>query len=461
MRRIPLYDAPGKYALLLFHGEDIKQLENGQDEVMITDFEMYQNFKTNHPECASRLISQELFEKYMKPDIPMWLADSSDFDFILNKKYFNILPKSAEIIPTVNCCFRCEQCSYRQPKELEGLWTDKTLNLDQEYNMSMESMQTIIERLYVAGTCNVVFTGGGEPLVNKDVTLYGIHLAKEKHMNVGLYTNGMFLQEDVCKKICETSPAFIRISVYGLTSVEFERYTHASKKGYDNVIHNIKTLIKVRDDMGVNTSIALSFLVHPILIPDIRKIDEFLDYFTEDELNRLYSIRFTPAVDYFYNNQHDNRYFNDIFEFLQDYSEKNNAVKIIPYWHRLNDLYSKKIYSECYGNGYYAEIGPDGNMYLCCEKLLQKEFCFGNIIQNSIEEIYASNLRKETIDVIKSEHCLACPNLCKPHEINKQIYHVIDFLKHFPKENLIQWRDDLLKIAKSNDSLGKLNAFES
>lgn len=461
MRRVPLYDAPGKYALLLFRGEDIKQLGDIKDEVLISDFETHQNFKISYPNHSSRLISEELFEKYIKPDIPMWLADSSDFDCILNNKFLYILPKSAEIIPTVNCCFRCEQCSYRQPKELEGLWTNRALNFNSKYNMSIEFMQTVIERLYSAGTKNVVFTGGGEPLLNKDVTLYGMQLAKEKYMNVGLYTNGMFLLKDVCKRICETSPSFVRISVYGLTSIEFEKYTKTSKEGYDNVIHNIKTLIKVRDDMGIKTDIALSFLVHPILIPDIRKINEFLNYFTEEELNSLYSIRFTPAVDYFYDNQHDNSYFNNIFEFLQNYSKKMSSVKIIPYWHRLNDLYNKKIYSNCYGNGYYAEIGPNGNMYLCCEKLLQKDFCVGNIIQNSIQEIYTSNVRSEIIDVIKSECCLTCPNLCKPHEINKQIHYVIEFLKYFPKENLIQWRKDLLEIAKSNDSLGKLNAFES
>lgn len=409
MLRIPLYDAPGKYALFLFPGDDIKQLEDCRDEMMIIDFEMYQKFKADYPERTIRLVSQEFFEKYMKPDVPMWLTDSLDFDCILSKNYVDILPKSAEIIPTLNCCFRCEQCSYRQPKELEGLWMDRTLNLSQKYNMSMECMQTIIEKLYAVGTYNVVFTGGGEPLINKDVTLYGMLMAKKKNMNIGLYTNGMFLQEDVCRKICEISPAFVRISVYGLTSVEFEQYTHTSQKGYNSVINNIKTLIKVRNSMGVNTNIALSFLVHPILIPDVRKIDEFLNYFKEDELNSLYSIRFTPAVDYFYNNQHDNKYFSDIFEFLQNFSKKNSSVKIIPYWHRLNDLYSEKIYSECYGNGYYAEIGPDGSMYLCCEKLLQKEFCFGNIIQNTVEEIYNSSLRKAMIDAIKRKKMFDMP----------------------------------------------------
>lgn len=62
---------------------------------------------------------------------------------------------------------------------------------------------------------------------------------------------------------------------------------------------------------------------------------------------------------------------------------------------------------------------------------------------------------------LKEKKCSICPNLCKPHEINKQIYSVVDFLEYSKKENLIQWRNDLLKIAKSGDSLGKLNAFES
>lgn len=100
-------------------------------------------------------------------------------------------------------------------------------------------------------------------------------------------------------------------------------------------------------------------------------------------------------------------------------------------------------------------------MYLCCEKLLQKGFCIGNVIQDSIEDIYSSELRKNVIDIIRSEHCLKCPNLCKPHEINKQIQYVIDFLNASPKESLIQWRDDLLKIAGNSNSFGKLNAFES
>ena len=57
--------------------------------------------------------------------------------------------------------------------------------------MTLDTVLCIIDRLKESGTKNIVFTGGGEPLFNPEVTLAGMSLAKKNNMNVGLYTNGV------------------------------------------------------------------------------------------------------------------------------------------------------------------------------------------------------------------------------------------------------------------------------
>lgn len=459
MRNIPLYNKVGEFGAFFDDLEELKQYYSVNQKVGNNIFYITSNLHENTGLNVKNISINE-YNKYLNPKIPNWIKDKKIFEYCINKEFISILPQSAEIIPTMNCCFRCKQCAYRFVKEQHNIWDSNENNYSSLFNMDKETMKKVIDRLYEAKTNNVVFTGGGEPLYNSKVTLYGMRYAKEKGMNVGIYTNGLFLTSEIINEIIEIEPLFVRISIYGMDGQSFSNYTNSSSEAFYKIIKNIKILLKSKKNNNSNIQIILSFLLHPDLFPMVNVIDTFFDdYFNIEELRALSYIRFTPAVDYNYNRQHEYTFFKKIISKVDIISEKYaQYTNIVCYSHRFDDLYKKKIYQECYGSGFFAEISPNGDMYLCCEKLMNEEFIIGNIITDSVYDIYKSKKRKTVLENVNLNKCLDCPFLCKPHEINKQLNNLVNI----SNSEANRWRNEIINIA--SDELiysGPLNAFES
>lgn len=461
MKIIPLYDKVGYYG---FFFASIDEFNNYASQI---DWDFSDAF-VEISSCeiiritqkGRNKISRDELNKYLNPPMPFWIKDDFNYSCAINKRFADIKPKTAEVITTMNCCFRCLQCSYREPKEKIGVWNKIVPNVSNKYNMSIEHVEAVVDRLYKAGIENIVFTGGGEPLFNSQVTLMGMKHAKDRDINVGLYTNGYFLNEQVIEKIKTINPLFIRISIYGMDSNSFRRYVNIEENGFYHIINNVKKLLSVKNKGELNSKIILSFLVHPELYPDISYVDHFFeDYFSMDELKAFAYIRFTPAVDYFHNEQHDRVFFDTFFQRVTKNAERlKNVVPLIVYTHRINDLYIKGTFSECLGSGFYTEIAPNGDVYLCCERIMDDDYLIGNIIDDSLEDIFYSEKRLNLIRQINVHKCQMCPPLCKPHEINKQLAQ----LAEISTQQLQQWRTDLLEISKKSGIFGgNMNDFES
>ena len=186
-----------------------------------------------------------------------------------------------------------------------------------------------------------------------------------------------------------------------------------------------------------------------------------------DEINLIRYIRFTPAVDYFSGQQHDRQMLVQAFETVEGYVKEDfqdSLVDIKPFYHRLEDLHAPKCYSVCRGSGWYAEIGPNGDVYLCCEKLFMPSFKIGNLIDQSLEDIFLGQRRKDVLRRVNKLGCSCCPPLCKPHELNKVLERFEAFRNAQAHEDWV--REALDCYVKTTDSPyrfapGKFNDFES
>lgn len=152
-----------------------------------------------------------------------------------------------------------------------------------------------------------------------------------------------------------------------------------------------------------------------------------------------------------------------MFANIENYAKKSKEyLNIVTYRHRLNDLYKLKEYDKCRGSGFYAEVGPDAKMYLCCEKLTDSQYELGTLKKYDIEQIFNDERRKKILNQISTKKCKECPSVCKPHEINKQLAAVEELVLKGKIELINEWRNDLIKKSINSEYFpGKLNAFES
>ncbi len=475
LERLPNPLSVGKYFLFVrnYTKEDFRILEHKIDptiEQVIVEGDVCELPKISS-NVSVKFVSEEEFLAAKNIKIPNWVCHLPNLENILKGDYHAIRPVTAEFVSTLNCNFRCVQCSYTEPKKAKNVWLKEEssvpsfqANNSKATNMTPDVMEITLDRLAEGGVRNILFTGGGEPLITP-ITLEGMRRASLNGNVIALYTNGRFLDAQTSQHLLELEPLFVRVSVYGGNTESSQQYTQAfsDKASYQKVIQHLKEFSKIKKELQSSTNFGLSYLVHPLTINSIKdfvkdilklEIGESLDY-----------IRFTPAVDYFFGRQHDQTIIEQAFKNIEEHyvdALEEQGIKVKLYYHRVSDLNKKKTYDTCRASGWFVEVAPSGEVFLCCEKHFISEYRIGDLTSQTLEEIWNSDLRRNVIDRVNSSHCGDCPTLCKPHELNK-VFNLIEELRFDEPISVVdRWTKDLIAYGKiSTYCPGRLDDFQS
>ena len=63
----------------------------------------------------------------------------------------------------------------------------------------------------------------------------------------------------------------------------------------------------------------------------------------------------------------------------------------------MKKMHHKKCYSECYGLPFMTHIDAKGNVWPCVAHIGTEEFCYGNIYEQTFEEMWEGNKRKQIL----------------------------------------------------------------
>lgn len=382
-----------------------------------------------------------------EPVYPVWTRDITRSMQVVEGKYSEIIPLTFEFIPTLNCIFRCIQCSYREPKEQLGIW--KRNIFSPAFHMDKDTMMLLLEKLKDGGVNDVLFTGGGEPLLSKSTPNAMRYAHDVLGMRVGLYTNGALVTGDKARDIIAAKPAFVRVS---LNAGQREAYLkhHRPLKGdkkidyFLNAQRGIELLAKMKAELQSETVLGVSYLVGPDNAQDVVNGARLIAQLARKYRGMINYMRFTPSVNYFGDEQHPRDLFERILAEIEKEALpmlKDAGVDARVYFHRFRGLHEPRTYDQCLAAGWYGGIGPGGILYWCCEKLFNQSFAFGSLLDSSLPELWSGEERKRVIDLVsravKREADSPCPVVCKPHEHNK-VFAKIEKLR----------RDGKIEIAK-------------
>jgi radical SAM protein with 4Fe4S-binding SPASM domain len=98
----------------------------------------------------------------------------------------------------------------------------------------------------------------------------------------------------------------------------------------------------------------------------------------------------------------------------------------------MKKLDSGHAYKKCYSTPYFwAHMMADGDLYGCSAYLQQSKFCYGNLKENSFQEVWESEKRLKSISYVKEKlDITGCRENCRMDEVNGYLWQ----LKH-PKEH--------------------------
>jgi len=285
--------------------------------------------------------------------------------------------------------------------------------------LNSSSLKTFIHQAARKKVKSILYSGEGEPLLHKDIVEI-IAFTKRKGIDVALSTNGVMFDEE---KATEILPhlTWIRVSL-NAGSKEGYAYIHGTKSSdFDLVIKNLKRAVRIKKGNKNFCTIEVQFL----LIPQNSK-----------ELLRLASILSGTGVDYLAvkpYSQHpssENRLaplfkYKDLLfleEKLKKYSKDSFQVIFRKEAMKKIDE-KKKPYQCCLGLPFIAHISADGYVYPCNAFAGKKSFSFGNICNDSFEEIWKGKRRKKIMSRIYNKWDVnKCRKSCRIDEINRYLW---------------------------------------
>lgn len=316
-------------------------------------------------------------------------------------------PLYMEISPVGKCNHRCVFCAY----DYIG-YPNRSLDKNVLYNCLKEMQEK--------GLKSVLYAGEGEPLLHKDISEMIIN-TKNLGIDVGLFTNGELLTKKLNEEIFK-SLTFIRFSV---NAGDEDTYSKIHKKDvFNKIINNIKHCVFLKEKYKLNITIGMQFVLLPENIHTVENIVKIaaeigVDYISIKPFNQQNEKQF-----YQLEKQFEYAKLEELFLKLESYSRKDFNVTA-----RVNSFknYYSRDYNHCYGCNFITVLNSAGELASCLPYWDKKDFIYGNINNNTFNEIWNSNNRATIKKYLENNiNVHSCPPNCRPNAINSYLYE----LKH-------------------------------
>ena len=284
--------------------------------------------------------------------------------------------KKITFLVSNNCNFRCKHCFV-----CAGNKKDNEMNKEEKHRA--------IDKIYELGVEKISFSGG-EPLMDKNIFEY-MSYAKQKKLKIGFLTNGLMLDDEKIKMLEKLEIDSLSISLYTNDIIELNQLI------YDKYLE--KTIDTLKKISKTSLEYKLTIPVSAFNIDDTYKL---LKLIANNDLNpktiRLYII--TPV-----GRAKENRNLctenMDVTKLLNNLPKEAIKLNISIEHTDTDEKDCNKInkFSECqilkYKKNYinkYADPHMDvnGDLYLCGLLLRKQEYCIGNILSDSKNNIFGN-----------------------------------------------------------------------
>ncbi|MFB6088228.1 MAG: radical SAM/SPASM domain-containing protein [Candidatus Aenigmatarchaeota archaeon] len=321
------------------------------------------------------------------------------------KKKGRARPFIMDINPTDRCNLNCKSCWQRNPK---------FRNLDSSYELSDKKLVEIVKEGIDLGVEKFEITGGGEPLMRKDLVFKLMEKIKDNGMKGNLTTNGTLFSKKDLKYIENIGWDSLTFSVDGPNEKindylrgkgsfsEIKKSLNFLKKNkgeeprlkFNTVISNknynkLEEMIQLAKKFNVEIVSFETLTVHSKLGEGL-KLDEKQKKYVQDKIPEILEKAGDLGIE------------TNINSFRSEYFEKSNRMD--------ENMQAGDGFSSipCYEPWYHIVIKVDGSVQPCCLYDSDKE----NVKKKSLEEIWFGDFFSKIRENMKkgkfSEYCKIC-----------------------------------------------------
>lgn len=323
------------------------------------------------------------------------------------RKGKNIYPIELEIGLTNACNHRCIFCAV----DYTGY---KPVMMDGEF------MRKRIAEFSEKGVKSIIYAGEGEPLLNKDAADI-VNVTKKYDIDVALSTNGVLLTPEMSKD-CLASLTWIRFSTAAIRDNTYEKIHQCHPGDLKIVLENMQEAVKIKREQKLSTTIGVQLLLLPENKDEVVEMAKEMgkigvDYFTVKPFSQHPSSGNILQVDY--------QEMLEVEKELKGIETEN--YKIYFRAHSMKKLSCERGYNQCLALPFMVYVDAKGNLWPCIVFMGQEELSYGNLYDETFEEIWEGEKRKRLVEYfVNMDLEKNCRELCRLDEMNRYL----DELKH-------------------------------
>ncbi|MDD3012876.1 MAG: radical SAM protein [Candidatus Gastranaerophilales bacterium] len=317
-----------------------------------------------------------------------------------------IYPIYMEISPVGYCNHRCIFCA----KDYIGY-----KNREIPFDVLKNRLSEIAE----LGIKSVMFAGEGESTLYKRLPEIIEHCIKIG-IDTALTTNMVPFNEKNTEAFVKNCK-WIKVSINAGNSETYAKIHGTNENNFNMVINNMKRAVSLKKEKGYSCTLGAQILLLPdnhdtvLELAQITKEAGF-DYlvvkpYSQHLSSNTYKYKDISYSKYLY-----------LDEQLKSYNSDN--FKIIFRKQTMNKLSDPDDrYSKCRAVPFlWGYIMADGSVYGCSSYLENDKFCYGNINENSFQDIWECDRRKDCYEFVKDKmNAVNCRKNCRMDEINRYL----------------------------------------
>ncbi len=317
-----------------------------------------------------------------------------------------VYPIYVEISPSGACNHRCTFCA-----------------LDfMEYKPRFLDTAILKERLAEMGRLgvrSVMYGGEGEPFLHKEIGDIIVH-TKESGIDVAVTTNGTLLTPDLSAKILG-SVSWIKVSMNAGTPEAYSRVHRTKPEDFSRVVGNLTEAVRIKRETGSGCTLG----AQAVLIPENADTMEMLA-----ETAKSIGLRYVVIKPYSQHHKSHTHEYSSVdysaFSYLREKLARFNddTFSVIFRERTMQKIKrTKRGYERCQALPFWAYIDSLGNVWGCSAYLGDDSFRYGNICEQTFEQIWLGVRRKENLKLVATDlDPEGCRMNCRMDEVNLYLW---------------------------------------
>lgn len=312
-----------------------------------------------------------------------------------------VWPVYFEVGPTAACNCSCVFCAYDY------------LQHGRQY-IGTDALRRAITCLAEHGGRSCMFAGEGEPLMHPDIADIITH-AHGVGLDVAMTTNLLAADEKTLTQILPHMQ-WIRCSCNATNAAEYDLIHRGPKDGFAKVWRNLETALTLKRRHGWGCTLGVQCIV---LADNIAGLPDFAARLSDLGVDYL-SLK--PCIQHPKMSMQVETVSDEQWNLaIQAAREKASAPLTVIARETSRDgvTCAQRGYDHCLALPFFVEIISDGRVFSCGPMLGDDRFCYGNINEQSFEEIWRGPRRQEIVRFAEQELDVhQCMRSCRLDQIN-------------------------------------------